>query len=46
MGVFYVTGYDGAHGNNNITGYFSSIGTDEGGFVPKAGPITKNALVQ
>jgi len=30
----------------NITGYFSSMGTDEGGFVPKAGPVTKNALVQ
>jgi hypothetical protein len=46
MGVFYVTGYDGAHGNNNIMGYFSAIGTDGGGFVPKPGPVIKNALVE
>ena len=46
MGVFYVTGYQGPP-DNNVLGYFSSL-TDPsaGGFVPKPGPIVKNALVQ
>lgn len=44
MGVFYVTGWNGPP-NNQVTGYFSSLGTDATGFVAKPGPITKNALV-
>jgi hypothetical protein len=46
LGVFFVTGYDGTHGNNNVMGYFSSIGNPTGPFSTSPGPITKNALVR